>query len=87
MNNPPLATSDWVVPNNLNLNPGNDDKGYFSFLSNQSLSENGVSFTGDVLSGDFGGGQLSGNLRETQRKKILHFDRSLIVYYKEIVFV
>ena len=65
MNNPSLATSDWVVPNNLNLNPGNDDKGYFSFLSNPNLSENGANFSGDMLSGDFGGGQLSGNLMET----------------------
>eukprot|EP01036_Dinobryon_divergens_P022197 gene22197-30437_t len=59
MNNSTLAASDWVVPNNLNLNAGNDDKVYFSFLSNQNLSETGVNFSGDMLNGDFGSGQLS----------------------------
>ena len=66
MNNSTLAASDWVVPNNLNLNPGNDDKGYFSFLSGQSLNETGVNFSADMLNGDFGSGQLSGELLGTQ---------------------
>lgn len=72
MNNSTLAASDWVVPNNLNLSAGNDDKVYFSFLSNQNLSETGVNFSGDMLNGDFGSGQLSGELFGTQSVKILH---------------
>ena len=62
MNNPQIAQSDWMVPNNVPSTSGSEDKIFYNFISNQNVSENGVNFEGDSLNNDFGAVQLSGDM-------------------------